>query len=133
MTQYTQKGIIAVMDATLRPVYWVASSKDDLRAFPSDVQDLMGYALEQAQRGAKHRRAKPLRGFGGAGVLEIVDDFDGDTYRAVYTVRLRSGVYVLHCWQKKSRHGIETSAHDIALIRARLRAAETEDVERART
>jgi len=85
-----------------------------------------------AQYGDKHPAAKPLRGFGGGGVLEIVDDEDGSTYRAVYTVRLRAGVYVLHAFQKKSRHGVKTDASDQALIRSRLRWAEDVDAAVAR-
>jgi len=120
------------MSETLRPVFWVATTKDDLDAFPEDVKDVMGYALEQAQRGLKHRKARPLKGFGGAAVLEIVDDYDGDTYRAVYTVRLRTGIYVLHCWQKKSVRGIKTLSQDIDRIRARLRVAEEQNAQRVR-
>jgi phage-related protein len=118
------------MSETLRPVYWVGTAKDDLDAFPEDVKDVMGYALEQAQRGLKHRKAKPLKGFSGASVMEIADDYDADTYRAVYTVRLRSGIYVLHCWQKKSVRGIKTLPQDIERIRARLRTAEEQDARR---
>jgi phage-related protein len=84
----------------------------------------VGYALYAAQQGGKHRDAKPLKGFGGAGVLEIVSDFDGDTFRAVYTVRLAGSVYVLHAFQKKSRSGRVTSRADMALIASRLREAE---------
>jgi phage-related protein len=113
-----------------RAVYWIASSREDLRAFPEDVKDVMGQALLAAQEGRKHPDAKPLHGFGGAGVLEIIDDFDGDTYRTVYTVRLRSGIYVLHAFQKKSKRGRKTPEHEIDLIRRRLRAAEEQDAER---
>ena len=109
-------------------MYWIVTAKDDLDAFPEDMKDVMGYALEQAQRGLKHRKATPLKGFGGAAVVEIADDYDSDTYRAVYTVKLQSGIYVLHCWQKKS-------TRDIERIRARLssggRAARAA-IERAR-
>ncbi|MBL8955593.1 MAG: type II toxin-antitoxin system RelE/ParE family toxin [Myxococcaceae bacterium] len=84
----------------------------------------MGYALHLTQNGEKHPDAKPLKGFGGAGVLEVVDDFDGDTYRAVYTVRLASAVYALHAFQKKSRKGAQTPKADIEKVRARLRLAE---------
>lgn len=113
-----------------RPLFWVASAKDDLKRFPDDVQDLMGQALLDAQYGDKHPAARPLQGFGSAGVLEIVDDDDGNTFRAIYTVRLRSGVYVLHAFQKKSRHGIKTDLQDMELVRARLRRAEDEDMAR---
>ncbi len=90
------------------------------------MQKGVGYALWFAQIGDKHPHAKPLRGFGGAGVIEIVEDFHGDTYRAVYTLKLGGFVYVLHAFQKKSRRGAETSQGDLALIRARLRAAEAD-------
>ena len=110
-----------------RPLFWVGSARRDLQQFPEAVQDLMGQALLDAQYGGKHPDAKPLHGFGGAGVLEIVDDEDGNTYRTVYTVRLPSGVYVLHAFQKKSRHGVRTDRHDIELARERLRWAEVED------
>jgi phage-related protein len=88
------------------------------------VQDVVGYALYLAQEGGKHPDAKPLRGFGGAGVLEVVEDFDGDTNRAVYTVRFSDAVYVLHCFQKKSKRRGATPKKDVDLIRARLATAE---------
>ncbi|HEY8292193.1 MAG TPA: type II toxin-antitoxin system RelE/ParE family toxin, partial [Thermomicrobiales bacterium] len=110
------------MSVPLRPIYWVGPSKDDLRAFPEEVQDVMGYALELAQRGTKHPDAKPLKGFGGASVLEIIDDYDGDTYRTVYTVRLRSGIYVLLAFQKKSKRASVVPKHVSVLIQIRLRA-----------
>ncbi|MFZ5673432.1 MAG: type II toxin-antitoxin system RelE/ParE family toxin [Pseudomonadota bacterium] len=103
---------------------WMGSSKDDLREFPGDVRRVMGFAINDAQNGDEHPAAKALKGFGGRSVLEVVDDFDGDTYRAVYTVRFAKAVYVLHCFQKKSKKGRETPKRDIAVIRARLRAAE---------
>jgi phage-related protein len=108
----------------VRPLIWVGSSREDLKCLPSEVQDVMGYALYLAQLGGKHPDAKPLRGFRGSGVLEVVDDFQGDTYRAVYTVRLAGRVYVLHAFQKKARHGIKASQHDLDLIRERYRQAE---------
>jgi phage-related protein len=88
------------MNASLKPVEWVGSSLDDLKEFPEDVRQTVGYALYLAQCGEKHPSAKPLKGFRGTGVLEIVEDFDGDTYRAVYTVKLAGVVYVLHTFQK---------------------------------
>lgn len=112
------------MSDLLKPVVWVGSSREDLKQFPADVQDVMGFALYLAQTGEKHPEAKPLRGFGGAGVLEIVDDFKGDTYRTVYTVRFPDRLYVLHAFQKKARRGIKTSRRDIDLIRERYRQAE---------
>lgn len=111
--------------ATVRkPLKWVASSKRDLNAMPDDVKDVFGYAIDLAQAGGKHVDAKPLSGFGSAGVLEVVEDRQGDTYRAVYTVRFAGWVYVLHCFQKKSKSGIKTPQKDIDLIKARLKAAE---------
>jgi len=96
----------------------------ELREFPSAVQDEMGFALYEAQCGLKPLDAKPLKGFGGANVLEIVSDYRTDTYRAVYTVRFNDQVYVLHAFQKKSKKGIATSQSDIELIRRRLTQAE---------
>jgi phage-related protein len=110
----------------IKPVAWIGSSKADLSAFPEEVKDSLGFALYVAQQGGKHRDAKPLRGFGGAGILEIVDDFDGDTYRAIYTVRFAGRVYVLHVFQKKSKTGIKTPKAEINLIQSRLKHAEEE-------
>jgi len=108
---------------TVRPLQWVGSSKDDLKEFPDDVQDHIGFALHQAQVGLKHRDAKPLASLG-SGVLEVVSDFDTNTYRAVYAVRFREAVYVLHAFQKKSRKGIATPKAEIDLVKRRLKAAE---------
>ena len=107
-----------------KPVVWIGGSKDDLVDFPEEVVRAVGFAIYEAQKGNKHPNAKPLHSFGGAGVLEIVEDYDGDTYRAVYTVRLAGRVYVLHAFQKKSRHGISTPKGEIDVVKARLRAAE---------
>ena len=109
---------------TLKPLVWVGSSREDLCDFPEPVQDHMGYALYVAQRGGKHRDSKALGGFSGAGVLEVIRDFRGDTFRAVYTVRFAGAVYVLHAFQKKSKIGRETPRRDIELIQQRLREAE---------
>src|ERR1700723_1839141 len=103
----------------LKPVIWVGSSRQDLREFPNAVQDHMGYALYVAQRGGKHRHAKTLKGFGGAGVVEVVKDSRGDTFRAVYTVRFADAVYVLHAFQKKSKGGQTTPRREIELIQRR--------------
>jgi phage-related protein len=108
----------------LKRVVWVGSSRKDLREFPNPVQDHMGYALYVAQRGGKHPDAKPLTGFGGAGVVETVSDFRGDAFRAVYTLRYAGAVYVLHAFQKKSKTGRETPHRDVELIKRRLRQAE---------
>jgi phage-related protein len=111
------------MSASLKPVEWVGSSLEDLKEFPEDVQQAVGYALYLAQCGEKHPSAKPLKGFKGAGVLEVVEDFDGNTYRAIYTVKLVDVVYVLYAFQKKSKQGIATPKQDIELIEARLKRA----------
>jgi phage-related protein len=107
-----------------KPVVWVGDAKQALTAFPEEVVRAVGFALYEAQKGSKHPHAKPLKGFGGAGVLEVVEDFDGSTFRAVYTVRLAGRVYVLHAFQKKARHGIATPKADIELVKKRLRWAE---------
>ncbi len=107
----------------LKQVQWVGSSKADLKRFPDAVQDRFGFAIYQAQAGLRHRDAKPLRGFG-SGVLEIVTRHDRDAYRAVYTVRFESAVYVLHAFQKKARRGIATPKKELDLVRRRLRDAE---------
>ena len=113
-------------DDPIKPVSWIGASYKDFRAFPDSVQDMMGYALYRAQIGAKHESAKPLKGFGGAGVLEIVADHVGDTFRAVYTVKFATAIYVLHAFQKKSKAGIKTPTEDLELIRRRLKAAEAD-------
>ncbi|WP_162999485.1 type II toxin-antitoxin system RelE/ParE family toxin [Burkholderia sp. Nafp2/4-1b] len=112
------------MDPYIKPLYWLGSERKDLKAMPEAVQDTLGYALYLAQTGRKHDQAKPLKGFGSAGVLEIVESEDNGTYRAVYTVKLGNSVYVLHCFQKKSSCGIATPRPDSALVRERLKAAE---------
>jgi phage-related protein len=108
----------------VKPVEWIASSHKDLCAFPIQVQRVMGFAIYLAQIGGKHEAAKPLQGFGGAGVLEVVEDYDGNAFRAVYTVRFADMVYVLHAFQKKSKSGIATPKADVDLIRKRLKIAE---------
>jgi phage-related protein len=108
----------------LKPLVWLASSFKDFRDFPDDVKDEMGYALFLAQGGGRHRKAKTLKGVGHAGVVEIVDDHRGDTFRTVYVVRFASAIYVLHAFQKKSKSGIATPKTDINLIEQRLREAQ---------
>jgi len=114
----------------MRDLLWVGSSHADLTAFPEGVRHVMGFALYRAQLGRMPSNAKPLKGFGGAGVVEIVDDDDGDTYRTVYTVRLRSAVYVLHAFQKKSTRGVARSKRDLDLIQSRLILAQQDDAAR---
>jgi len=108
----------------IKPVFWMASSRKDLKAFPKAVQSDVGYALFAAQRGEEYRSVKALKGFGGRSVLEIVAPYDGDTYRTVYTVKFENAVYVLHAFQKKSTKGIATPQHEIDLVRRRLADAE---------
>jgi len=111
-------------NAVPKPVRWMGTSKADLTAFPDDVKRRVGRALWDAQIGLKAPFAKPLKGFGGAGVLEVVDDFDGNAYRSVYTVRFAGVVYVLHAFQKKSTRGISTPKSALALISSRLTQAQ---------
>jgi len=108
----------------IKGIIWMGSSRRDLKSFPAEVKDVMGYALYQAQVGLKSRSAKPLAGFGGASVLEVIEDFHANAYRAVYTVKFSELVYVLHAFQKKSKKGIATPKTDIDLIRRRFRLAE---------
>ncbi len=106
------------------PLEWIGSSYKDLMALPVAVRRFFGYALSLAQAGDQHDDAKVLTGFGSAGVLEVVEDDRSGTYRAVYTVKFKEAVFVLHCFQKKSKHGIATPKEDLAIIRARLKVAE---------
>jgi phage-related protein len=116
-----------------KPCIFIGSSLKDLKRFPAKVQNRFGYALHQVQEGDEPISAKALKGFGGRTVLELIDNFDGDTYRAVYTVRFADVVYVLHAFQKKSRKGIATPQGDIDLVKARLRDAEVHYKDRTRT
>jgi len=110
-----------------KELIWMGDSRNNLKAFPEDVKDVMGFALRQAQQGGKHPCTKPLSGFKGAGVLEVVENHDGDTYRAVYTVRVKDKIYVLHAFQKKSKKGIKTPQKEMDIIKARLKRAESEE------
>jgi phage-related protein len=125
LTGYGGSAIRAGVANEEKPLVWVASCKKDLRAFPPDVQDVMGYALDLAQRGQKHPDSKPMKGFG-SGVLEVVDDYDGETYRAVYTVKYEGIVYAVHAFQKKSKKGDETPKPELDKIDARLKAIEAQ-------
>jgi len=107
----------------MKPLSWIGSSYDDFTAFPAPAQHEMGFALYVAQCGDRHPSAKPLKGFGGAGVMEIVESFDGNAYRAVYTAKFAERLFVLHAFQKKSRMGISTAPQEIALVKQRLRLA----------
>ena len=108
-----------------KPLKWVAGSYKDMMALPVDVRRLFGFALYLAQKGDSHDAAKALKGFGDAGVLEIIENDTDGTYRAVYTVRFPEAVFVLHCFQKKSKRGVRTPKSDIDIIKDRLKAAES--------
>ena len=112
------------MAKSVKALEWIGSSYKDLMALPVDVRRVFGFALSLAQSGDRHDDAKILKGFGGAAVLEVVEDDSGGTYRAVYTVKFATAVYVLHCFQKKSKRGIETPKEDMDIIRSRLKIAE---------
>jgi len=105
----------------LKPLVWIGSSKDDLKTMPDDVQDEIGYELYQTQEGEFPDHAKPLKGF--SGVIEIICDYDKNTYRAVYATKLGNKIYVLHVFQKKSKSGIKTPKEEIELIKRRLKTA----------
>jgi phage-related protein len=120
---------MAAMVRRIRPLFWIGSSKRDYLDFPSRVQDSLGFELFLAQTGQHPPSAKPLKGTG-SGAVELVDDFDGDTYRAVYTVRFSEAVYVLHAFKKKSKRGIRTPQVDMELIKRRLKNAEHDHAQR---
>jgi phage-related protein len=105
-------------------IHFVGTSRKDLKALPKGVRAVFGYAILLAENGLKHPDAKPLKGFGGAGVLEVVEDLDGDAYRAIYTVKFGKIVYVLHAFKKKSKVGAKTPPRDMELIVKRFREAE---------
>ncbi len=109
------------MNSERKPLEWIGSSRKDILDFPREVKQAVGFALDLAQLGEKSSHSKD---FGGAGVLEVVEDFDGGTYRAVYTVKFEEAVYVLHCFQKKSKSGISTPKQDIDKVKGRLKIAE---------
>ena len=112
-----------MMSQKEKPLAWLGSSKKDLMALPAGVRKFFGHALDFAQRGEQHDAAKVLKGFAGAGVLEIVEDDRGNTYRAAYTVKFKEAVFVLHVFQKKSKSGIATPKPDMDIIRERLKVA----------
>ena len=112
------------MDNHEKRLEWIGSSHKDLMALSADVRRFFGYALSLAQAGDQHDAAKVLKGFAGAGVLEVVEDDVGGTYRAVYTVKFKEAVFVLHCFQKKSKRGSATPKEDMDIIHARLKVAQ---------
>lgn len=105
-----------------RELEWIGTSRKDMEALPLPVRRAFGYALYAAQMGESPPDTKPLRGFGGAGVVEVLEDWRGNTYRAVYTVRFAGKVYVLHVFQKKSKRGIETPKQDLDLNKGTIKA-----------
>ena len=111
-------------DETPKPLHWISSSRKDMRGLPVTVRRGFGLSFFAVQLGETPPASKPLKGFSGAGVLELIEDTKGSTYRAVYTVRFRDAIYVLHVFQKKSKHGIATPRHEIDLIRERLKLAQ---------
>jgi phage-related protein len=124
LTKYARSGILPQPDRLLKPVEWVGTALEELRACPEAVQDAVGYALYLAQCGEQHPAAKRLRGEL-RGLVEIVDDWGGNTYRAVYTASLAGVIYVLHVFRKKATRGIATPRHVIEGIKGRLRQART--------
>jgi phage-related protein len=112
------------MKVTVKQLEWIGSSKKDLLELPASVRKLFGHALYFAQVGKRHDAAKALKGFGGAGVLEVVEDDADGTYRAIYTVKFEQAIFVLHCFQKKSKRGIATPKRDMEIIQRRLKVAE---------
>ena len=118
------------MESDLKPVRWIGTSLRDLRSFPRGVRIDIGHALFAAQEGKTDPAAKPLKGFGGANVLEIVASHHGNSWRGVYTVRFQDAIYVLHVFQKKSTKGIATPARELDLVRRRLAEAERDYRER---
>ncbi len=108
----------------MKPLYWIGSSKKDLQRLPQEIQEIFGYALYLAQIGGKHSHSRSLKGFGCAGVIQIIEDYFSNTYRAIYTVKFGESVYVLHAFQKKSSMGISTPKPDIEKVRERLKIAE---------
>ena len=115
-----------MQNKAVKPLLWIASSRKDLRALPIGVRRRFGLSLFAVQEGETPPFAKPLKGFSGAGVLELIEDERGSTYRAIYTVRFAGIVYVLHVFQKKSKHGIATPKHEIDLIHERLKLAQND-------
>ncbi len=118
------------MDGSIKPIVWMGSSRADLSSFPEQVRRDIGHALYTAQQGDTDPSAKPLKGFGGASVMEIIDRHDTNTYRAVYTVQFARRIYLLHAFQKKSKTGRATPQKDINVIRLRLAGAERHYKER---
>jgi phage-related protein len=110
-----------MLEAQEKPIYWLRDAKRQLKGFPDEVQSEVGFALYQAQVGERHPASKPMKGLN---AVEIVSDFDGNTFRGVYTTKFKNTIFVLHCFQKKAKNGIATPGSELDLIRKRLRDAE---------
>ena len=123
LDNYTKYGIIQLNRNSMKTAIFIGSSQKDIREFPEEVKEDIGYALYRIQQAATPESVKRLKGLG-SGVLEVIEDFDGGAYRAVYTIKFEEAVYVLHCFQKKSKQGSETPPRDLELIRQRLKMAE---------
>lgn len=108
----------------MKALAWIGSSKKDLDNLPDGISHAFGYGLYLAQKGEKHTNSKPLKGFGSANIIELIEKDESGTYRAVYTIQMKNIVFVLHVFQKKSKHGIETPQQDIELIKNRLKEAQ---------
>jgi phage-related protein len=122
MLDMAYSGRVKVLQSPPKPVVWMGDTLEKLKSFPRAVQGKIGFAVYEAQVGEKGIHAKPMKGFG-AGVIEVVSDHRGDTFRAVYTVRLEGRIYVLHVFQKKSKSGIATPKTELEMVRQRLRRA----------
>ena len=121
---YHHNDFVKLTKRPVKPCLFVGPSRRELKAFPKEVWGSVGHALHQVQCGDEPASAKELKGFGGRGVLELVENFDGDTYRAVYTVRFAGAIYVLHAFQKKSKKGVATPKPTIDLVKSPRRDAE---------
>jgi phage-related protein len=120
------------MEIQMKTLFWVGTSRKDLAALPSEVKDVFGYALYKAEIGSQHLHAKPLKGFNGNGVIEVVKSQLRNTYRLVYSTDFNNGIYVLHCFQKKSTQGIKTSQSDMNLIFVNYKSAKAHSQDKSK-
>ena len=118
---YFRHNMMMALPTIIKPISWLGNTKQELSGFAEDIRDEVGQALFEAQKGGRHSSVKPLSGYGDAGVLEVISNYSGDTFRAVYTVRWPERIYVLHVFQKKSKSGAKTPKGDMDLIDARLK------------
>jgi phage-related protein len=120
------------MEIQMKTLFWVGTSRKDLAALPSEVKDVFGYALYKAEIGSQHLHAKPLKGFNGNGLIEVVKSQLRNTYRLVYSTDFNNGIYVLHCFQKKSTQGIKTSQSDMNLIFVNYKSAKAHSQDKSK-